>query len=89
MVLDAIVCALSHGESLNTTWNRRFRAAFGVSFGVLLVVWDLLDPVGAESRPKYRREHLLWALYFFENLYYRGHISNIFWHERKKPGESG
>jgi hypothetical protein len=54
------------GESLNTTWNRRFRAAFGVSFGVLLVLWNLLDPEGAESKPAYRREHLLWALYFLK-----------------------
>src|SRR5690348_3555300 len=57
---------LHMGESLNTTWNGRFRAAFGVSFGVLQVVWDLLDPEVADCRPKYPREHLLWALYFLK-----------------------
>src|SRR5689334_5252900 len=45
------------------TWHRRFRALFGVSFQILLSLWDILQ----QNAPvQFRREHLLWGLYFLK-----------------------
>eukprot|EP00474_Spongospora_subterranea_P011216 CRZ11674.1 hypothetical protein [Spongospora subterranea] len=49
-------------SSMNTTWNRKFRLLFGVSFGALLTVWGLLSQTESINRSG---ESIFCGLYTF------------------------
>lgn len=50
---------------LSTLFSRKFKSHFGVSIEVCSCTWYLLK-TGNETDAK--PHHLLWALFFFENL---------------------